>query len=208
MSAPSFQNKIDSKLLPLIHQWLQPYRVDIRFTRARQTKHGDFRPGLHGRSSVITLNQDLSPLQCLLTLTHEIAHLMVWTKYGRRAAPHGRAWKTCFGELLTNLSRQDCLPTAFRHAISQHASRPKASSARDLNLMAVIRDLEAQETIWLSDLSLGEQFRFRGEVFVKLKDNRTRCKCRHVGNQTLYHVSKTAPVERIVQTLDRQNAPL
>lgn len=202
MSAPSFQNKIEPSLLPIIHRWLQPYRVIIKFARSRQTKHGDFRPGQKGLASVITLNQDLKPLQCLLTLTHEIAHLMVWSRYGRRAAPHGKAWKACFGELLNSLAMQECLPTAFRQAIAQHAFQPTASSARDVNLMTVIRQLEGHGAVWLSDLSLGEEFRFRGQTFVKLKDNRTRCKCRHLGNQALYHVSKTASVERIVDDLD------
>ena len=197
MSSSSFQNKIEPSLLPIIHQWLRPYRVIIKFARSRQTKHGDFRPGQRGLPSVITLNRDLEPLQCLLTLTHEIAHLMVWTRYGRRAAPHGKAWKVCFGELLRCLARQECLPTSFREAIGQHASQPTASSARDLNLMAVIRKLEGHGAVWLSDLSVGEEFRFRGQNFVKLKDNRTRCKCRHLGNQGLYHVSKAASVERI-----------
>ena len=202
MSAPSFQNKIEPNLLPLIHQWLQPYRVIIKFARARQTKHGDFRPGQKGLPSIITLNQDLKPLQCLLTLTHEIAHLMVWSRYGRRAAPHGKAWKACFGKLLNCLARQECLPIAFRQAIALHAFQPTASSARDLNLMAVIRQLEGHGTVWLSDLSVGDEFRFRGQIFVKLKDNRTRCKCRQLANQAMYHVSKTAPVERILHNSD------
>ena len=197
MSAPIFQNKIEPNLLPLIHQWLQPYRVIIKFTRSRQTKHGDFRPGLRGQPSVITLNQDLKPLQCLLTLTHEIAHLMVWRRYGRRAAPHGKAWKGCFGELLECLSRQDCLPMLFRNSIARHAHHPTASSSRDLKLMSVLRHLEGDETLWLGDLSVGVQFRFRGHPFVKLKDNRTRCKCRHLDTQALYHVSKAASVELI-----------
>lgn len=196
MSITSLTPYVAPEVMALIRKWVSPYAVHFVITRARQSKHGDFRAGRGRGQSIITLNQDLSPLQFLLTLTHEIAHLMVWHRHGRRAAPHGRAWKDCFSELLNTLSQETSLPSAFCEAIRAHAKRPTAASSRDINLMRVLQKLEGAHTIWLADLALGDSFLFRGHPFVKIKNNRTRCKCRHLGNGALYHISKTAVIER------------
>ena len=148
-----------------IQGWMAPHACGIRLTRPRRSKLGDFRPARPGQPALITLNGDLAPYQLLLTLTHEIAHLMVLHRYGRRAAPHGRAWKDCFSELLNTLSQEPSLPSAFCEAIRSHAKRPTAASSRDMNLMSVLRKLEGAHTIWLADLALGESVLFRGHRF-------------------------------------------
>ena len=197
MRLTNLKSHLDPQLLPLIAQWLKPYTVRVVLTRVRLSKHGDFRPGRYGTPCVITLNENLKPFQFLLTLTHEIAHLMVWHQFGATVKPHGKAWRQCFGKLLQTLATEPCLPKCFRVAIDEHARRPSSSSARDLKLMRVIRTLENADIVWLSDLDVGDRFQFRGHPFVKLKDNRTRCKCRHLISNALYHVSKTAEVERL-----------
>ena len=90
MSVTAIEKHLDPALLPLIRKWLAPYRVRILLTRTRQSKHGDFRAAYRTREATITLNRDLKPLQFLLTLTHEIAHLMVWHEY----ASNCTAWQS------------------------------------------------------------------------------------------------------------------
>ena len=190
------QTHVATEIRPLIESWLSDYSVKVHLKRDRRSKHGDFRPPHRGICAQITINSGLNPLQFLLTITHEIAHLMVWHDFGRRVAPHGKEWKLCFGRLLRQLALEESLPQSFRQALMIHAKRPFASSSRDLNLMGVLRTLNNEDDSILYDLNVGETFRFRDELFIKVKDNRTRCTCRHIGSQMLYSISKSARVDR------------
>ena len=190
------QTHIAPEIRPLIESWLSDYSVSVNLKSNRRSKHGDFRPPHRGDAAQITINSGLNPFQFLLTITHEIAHLMVWHDFGPRVAPHGKEWKLCFGRLLRQLALQESLPQSFRQALMIHAKRPFASSSRDLNLMGVLRALNNDDDSLLLDVNVGETFRFRDEPFIKVKDNRTRCICRHIGTQALYYISKSARVDR------------
>ena len=69
-------------VLPLIEAWTAPYDFDLKITRPRKSKLGDFRPPKPGKRSSITMNEDLGPYQFLTTFVHELAHLIIWEKYG------------------------------------------------------------------------------------------------------------------------------
>lgn len=196
MSHTFLQTHVAPEIRPLIESWLSDYSVRVHLKPNRRSKHGDFRPPHRGICAQITINSGLSPLQFLLTITHEIAHLIVWHDFGRRVAPHGKEWKLCFGRLLRQLALQESLPQSFRQALLIHANRPFASSSRDLNLIGVLRMLNDDDEPLLFDLNVGETFRFRDELFIKVKDNRTRCTCRHIRTQALYYISKSARVDR------------
>jgi predicted SprT family Zn-dependent metalloprotease len=44
-------------------------------------------------SHQITINGTLEPQLFFFVLTHELAHLIAFEKYGRRISPHGQEWK-------------------------------------------------------------------------------------------------------------------
>ena len=111
----------------------------------RRSKLGDFRRPRHGRGAQITVNRDLPPLQFLLTLTHEIAHLHAFGSHRRRIRPHGKEWKNCFAVLLRELAAVETLPHDYRNALLEHASNPRATAQQDLKLWAVLQEIEAPE---------------------------------------------------------------
>ena len=74
---------------PLLERWLNDSTCRLVVKGPRKTKRGDFRPGQRGQVPTLTINVDLKPLQFLLTLTHEIAHLLVWQNCGHLRQPHG-----------------------------------------------------------------------------------------------------------------------
>ena len=104
-------------VLPLIEAWTAPYDFDLKITRPRKSKLGDFRPPKPGKRSSITMNEDLGPYQFLTTFVHELAHLITWEKYGHRAAPHGKEWKQCFGALLISLAEVHPWPEVYKRQI-------------------------------------------------------------------------------------------
>ncbi len=179
---------------PLVATWLAPYDFRLVVSRPRKTKLGDFRGPGRGQRPRLSVNADLKPLQFVLTLTHEIAHLMVWAKHGR-VQPHGQQWRTCFGALLRELAAVESLPAAYRNALINHARRPRSSAAYDLELYGVLRRLERADERWLDDLHLGARFRFGNRRFEKLSAQRTRCICLDLDTGLRYRVPKTVAVE-------------
>ena len=174
--------------------WTENTNVDWVIAKHRVSKHGDFRPAVRGQRARLSVNGDLSYLQLVLTLTHEIAHLLTWLRHGSRIRPHGIAWKRCFGDLLESLASVESLPLNFRKAIVEHAENPTSASGRDPKLMKALHAAEGGHEIWLDDLPLGAHFEFRGQHFRKIRSNRTRCRCLHLGNRQLYTIGKTAAV--------------
>ena len=181
---------------PLLERWLNDSTCRLVVKGPRKTKRGDFRPGQRGQVPTLTINVDLKPLQFLLTLTHEIAHLLVWQNCGHLRQPHGPHWKHQFGQLLLELSEIEALPVDYRRALVGHAARPKACAERDPELMKVIRRLEGDDSLWLDDIEIGEVFGLEGRRFQKLQSNRTRCLCLDLDNGLKYRVSKSVAVHR------------
>ena len=199
MLAPRWTRYIPEETVVVVRAWLEPYSCQIVVKRPRKTKFGDFTAPRRGQTPVITVNADLTPLRFLLTLTHEIAHLITWRSYGRRARPHGAQWKSTFSELLQSLARVENLPERFREAIARHAQNPKSTASRDPHLSRALRDLEGEDDLWLDELELGVAFTFRDRRFRKLTSDRTRCMCLDLDNGEKYRISKTAPVQRIAE---------
>lgn len=77
---------------------LDQYPCKLKIVNNRRTKHGDFRRLPTGKYQ-ITINNDLNQYRFLLTLIHELAHLVTFQKYGR-IKPHGIEWKRSFQHLM------------------------------------------------------------------------------------------------------------
>ena len=123
---------------PLFSKWLEGLNYQIAISRPRKSKLGDFRPPRLGQIARITMNADLGAFQFLTTLTHEIAHLIAWEKYGRRAAPHGKEWKAIFREMLIELAQHQAWPENYSHALLKHAKSPKAAVGADPHLQQTL----------------------------------------------------------------------
>lgn len=163
------------EVLSLLQNWLDNENFQLEIHRPRATKLGDFRPPRRGATARITLNSNLGPYQFLTTLVHEIAHLKVWNKYQRSAAPHGKEWKKQFGEMLTELANNYPWPTEYDDALRKHAAKPKSAVGGDPQLQKVILTLDGGTApTLLGDLEDGSVFYFKGRKFKKVEKRRTR----------------------------------
>ena len=72
--------------------------VHLKIVNERQTRHGDYRKDAQGYH-LITVNANLNKYRFLMTLIHEIAHLVAFEKYGRYIKPHGNEWKHYFSKI-------------------------------------------------------------------------------------------------------------
>ena len=104
--------------------------VHLKIVNERVTRHGDYRRLPNGRHQV-TINATLNKYRFLITLIHEIAHLVAFEKYGRRIKPHGAEWKRTFQYLMLPYIRPEIFPTQLLPLLASHFRNPKASSMQD-----------------------------------------------------------------------------
>lgn len=188
---------LPSGSLPLVMGWVNGYPLHVRITNGRRTKLGDYRPPLHDPCHRISVNHDLNPYEFLLTLTHEIAHLLVWDKYGQQRRPHGKAWKMQYGALLSELLQGNIFPDDLKPLILVHMHKPKANSKSNAQLA---RGLHAhnpeQSFMFLDDLPDNAAFYLPdGRKFIKQQKLRTWYRCQNLQNKRLYRIS---PVTRVL----------
>ncbi|MBL6658934.1 MAG: SprT-like domain-containing protein [Cryomorphaceae bacterium] len=182
---------------PLFSKWLEGLNYQITISRPRKSKLGDFRPPRLGQIARITMNADLGPFQFLTTLTHEIAHLIAWEKFGRRAAPHGKEWKAIFREMLIELAQHQAWPENYSRALLKHAKSPKAAVGADPHLQQTLLLLDESTDLLLQSLGAGEQFTFKGRHFRYDEKRRTRALVTELGTKKQYTIPLVARVERI-----------
>ena len=66
---------LPAQSLDYIHPWLVEHKVQLRISRRRITKTGDYRPPVRHRQHRISVNGDLNKQEFLITLVHEMDHL-------------------------------------------------------------------------------------------------------------------------------------
>ena len=73
----------------LVSAYLHAHRIHLTVTRERSSILGDYRNAVDGKNHRISVNGNLNPYAFLYTLIHEIAHLLVFDRFGHRVASHG-----------------------------------------------------------------------------------------------------------------------
>jgi len=167
---------------------------ELKITRSRQTKVGDFTSRNTRSHPRITLNNDLNPYLFLMTYVHEVAHLRVYLAHGSRVDPHGVQWRTTFTDLMVPLLWEDVFPDEILHELRRHMINPKASSFADTHLTEVFRMFDKNPALTLNQVPEGSIFKLQGRWFRKGKLRRTRVLCRELQSRRDYLV----PVDAIV----------
>lgn len=199
------------KVLPILQQHLPPSSVEycfalwqaspfeLKLTKSRQTKVGDFTSRNTRSHPRITLNHDLNPYTFLVTYVHEVAHLRVYLKHGARVDPHGEEWKTMFTELMVPMLWETVFPEEILHVLRRHMINPKASSFADAELTLALRkfDKDAHRFATLSEIPEGSIFKLQDRYFQKGKLRRTRVVCRELKSKRDYLVPADAQVSDV-----------
>jgi hypothetical protein len=182
----------------IVTEYLHHYKVHLTITRERQSILGDYRHKTHRDHHRISINGNLNPYAFLVTLLHELAHLLTFEKYGNRVSAHGAEWKSLFSSLLQNIVTQKLLPADIELELQRTLRNPAASSCAEEGLMRVLRKYNPvrEGHCLLEELPAGAAFRIRdGRVFSKEAKLRKRYKCRELGTGTYYLFSPVYEVE-------------
>ena len=185
---------------PMVEAYLLQHRVHLTITRSRSTVLGDYRPAHRGRNHRISVNGDLNRYSFLITLLHELAHLLTFLQYGNKVAAHGKEWKAMFGAMLAKFIRADLFPVPIRNALAASLDNPAASSCADAVLMRVLRQYDPVKPgrFLVEELTPGTRFRIKGgRVFRRGEVQRKRIRCVEEPGGRIYLFSPIHEVEKL-----------
>jgi len=179
-----------------VFELIKNYRVHLKIVNERVTRHGDYRRNPDGRHH-ITVNANLNKYRFLITLIHEIAHLVAFQKFGNRIKPHGIEWKQTFRLLMLPFINTYIFPEKVLPVVAAHFQNPTASSDTDARLSMVLKSFdEPTEQIFMNDLPLGSYFRiYNGKIFKKGALRVKRFECTEVKTGKIYLFKPNAEVE-------------
>lgn len=183
----------------LVMKYLHQYKVHLTITRERKSLYGDYRHATHDRNHRISVNGNLNKYSFLITLVHELAHLLTFQQYGNRVASHGKEWKQLYAFLLKDFMVPGIFPDDIKQALAQSMHDLPASSCADDNLMRVLRryDKNAPDVVLVEQIAEGNLFALDdGRVFRKGKKLRKRYQCVEVKTRKLYLFSPVYEVKK------------
>jgi len=199
----TLQTHLPQTALSYCFQLWKETPFELKITRTRQTKVGDFTSRRSIAHPRITLNHELNPFLFLITYIHEVAHLRVHLRHGNRVDPHGEEWKISFRDLMLPILHENVFAADILSELQRHLVNPKASSFADTSLTKVLRryDKDAGQYATLSDIPEGSIFRFQGRFFKKGKIRRTRVLCHEVKTKRHYLVPADVLVTNVQLSL-------
>ena len=175
---------------------IKEHNVHLKIVNERVTRHGDYRKMPNGQHQ-ITVNANLNKYRFLITLIHEIAHLLAFTKYGRNIKPHGLEWKRVYQYLMLPFLRPEVFPNQLLPLLARHFKNPRASSDTDAKLSLALKQYDApNDKNFIFEIPHGGLFRlYNGKIFKRGNKRVKRFECLEVGTGRVYLFNPNAEVE-------------
>lgn len=198
LSSNLLKNYIPETAVDYVNGLMDDRNLVVKIKNERKTRHGDYRKFPNGQHQ-ITINSNLNPYKFLITLVHEISHLVAYETYGTGILPHGKEWKYTFKQLMLPLINPEVFPDDLLKNVARHFIKPKASSDTDQNLsFALNRYNPPSDHVSVSDLKIGSKFRlYNGRVFTRGEVQRKRILCTELRTKKKYLFNPMAQVELI-----------
>ena len=179
-----------------VFQLITTHNIYLKIVNERLTRHGDYRKMPNGQHQ-ITVNSNLNTYRFLITLIHEIAHLITFKKYGNLVKPHGNEWKHTFQQLMLPYIRPEIFPNQLLPYLAIHFKNPKASSDTDAKLSLALKHYDApNDKNYIFEIPLGRDFRLHnGKIFKRGKKLVKRYECLEIATGKIYLFNPNAEVE-------------
>ncbi len=193
----TLQKYLPERAVESCFELIKAHGVHLKIVNHRVTRHGDYRQMPQGGHQ-ITINASLNKYRFLITLVHEIAHLVAFERFGRRIKPHGVEWKRTFQQLMLPFIRPEVFPSQLLPLIAQHFKNPKASSGTDTRLSVALQKFDPVDRTksYVFELPMGSTFRlYNGRLFKKGKKRVKRYECIELATGKLYLFQPNAEVD-------------
>jgi SprT protein len=185
----------------LVYDYLHRYNVHLTVTRVRKSVLGDYRHATGGKNHRISVNGNMNKFAFLITLIHELAHLVTFIQYGNKVQSHGKEWKLVYRKMLEDFIKLHIFPEDILVAFKKSLHDLPASSCADEDLMRVLKkyDPEAEKKLLVEQIEEGKLFDAgEGRIFRKGKKLRKRFQCVEISTRKVYLFSPIFEVEAIV----------
>jgi SprT-like family len=171
-------------------------QVHLKIVNERVTRHGDYRKALSGKHE-ITVNANLNKYRFLITLIHEIAHLVAFEKFGRDIKPHGNEWKYTFQRMMVPFIRPEIFHNSLLPLLARHFKNPTASSDTDATLALALKQFDQQnDKNYIFEIPYNSIFRIKnGKIFKKIAIRTKRFECLEISSGKTYLFNPNAEVE-------------
>jgi len=180
--------------------YLHEYKVHLTVTRERKSVLGDYRNSHFNKNHRISVNGNLNKYSFLITLLHELGHLLAFEKHGNRIPPHGAQWKNEFSKILARFITKKIFPLDIEAELLQSLQNPSASSCAEDGLLRILKRYDAHKPgfFFVEELPLNSLFKVKGgKTFSKGNKVRKRYVCQEVLTGRLFLFSPVAEVELV-----------
>ncbi|CAI8850570.1 SprT-like domain-containing protein [Chryseobacterium sp. IT-36CA2] len=194
MPIKSLEKYLPQNTLEYLRIWFSDYYIHIKVTRNRNSKLGDYRK-LPDNSHEITVNSTLTPQLFFFVLTHELAHLIAFEKYGRRISPHGNEWKETFRNML--MESLEIYDEELKPIIIKFSKSPKANFMASPDLVRYFHTEKQDDTLhFIEELQKGEFFMYRNEKYLLEGLVKKNYLCKNLATGRKYSFKPLARVEK------------
>jgi hypothetical protein len=191
---------IPREACPMALQYIFQFKVHLTITKQRKTVLGDYRHATLSKTHRISVNGDLNKYSFLITLIHELAHLVTFIQFGNKVQSHGREWKKMYGALLKTFIDLNIFPDDILFALQQSMTNLPASSCADEDLMRILKRYDKIQNglIMVEQLKDGNLFEIdKGKIFKKGKKLRKRYQCIELNTGKVYLFSPVYEVRAV-----------
>jgi SprT protein len=184
-----------------LFEYLHRYKVHLTITRSRKSILGDYRHATGTDHHRISVNGSLNKYAFLITLIHEIGHLITFQQYGNKVYSHGKEWKLAYRGVLEDFIRLKLFPPDLHHALLKSLHDLPASSCSDINLTRVLKNYDTRnKTVLVEDIKTGTCFKTSdGKLYKRGRQIRKRIECIELQSGKLYLFSPVYEVEPVIK---------
>lgn len=194
MPIKSLEKYLPPNTLQYLKIWFSDYFIHIKVTRNRNSKLGDYRK-LPDDSHEITVNSTLTPQLFFFVLTHELAHLIAFEKYGRKISPHGNEWKETFRKML--IESLEIYDEDLKPIIVKFSKAPKANFMASPDLVRYFHTEKQDDSLqFIEELQKGEFFIYRNEKYLLEGLVKKNYLCKNLATGRKYSFKPLARVEK------------
>jgi hypothetical protein len=194
------QRFLPEKSGELVLEYLHRYKIHLTITRERKTILGDYRHATDFQHHRISINGNLNKYAFLITLIHELGHLITFIQYGNRVQSHGKEWKYAYRLVLEHFISLNIFPDDILIAFKKSIHDLPASSCADEDLMRILRKYDRNEEglLLVEQISEGKLFSIdNGKIFKRGKKIRKRFQCEELATGKVYLFSPIYEVKAV-----------